>query len=173
MRLQYLLEHPLIHSIYSGIGIDNHHDQPENIEAENTSLSVQPLPGGPGIWDIVVPLNANIVLFTFRSQHLVQDTGAMAGVTGIATRTLQHASSVDIGGATAMVDANKAVFYCKPGGALNLSDKIFSSAGTFITLTDAYLYLLNPTTRVLRTYWTNYGASILTLDARGQISVIG
>jgi hypothetical protein len=173
MRLNEYLKHLLVHSGLSGIGIDDHHDQPEHIPAENTTLSVSPLPGGPGVWDIPVPLEASVVLFSFRSMHDVEMGSAKAGVTGVATRSQLQASSVSIGGDGTLTTASKVTFYCKPAAALNLSDKIFSAAGDFITLSDAYLYLTSPTTRVLRTQWTNYGASYLTLNARGHVAVIG
>lgn len=173
MRPEDFVQHALDHAAYAGIGIDDHHDQPEHIPAENTTLVVPPLPGGPGVWDIAVPLNAAVVLFSFKSMHDLEMLNARSGVTGIATRSSIQASAVSIGGAGTMTTQSEVAFYTKPSAALNLSHKVFSSLGSDISLSDAFLFLTSPTTRVLRTYWTNYSASNQTLSARGHVAVIG
>lgn len=173
MRLKDQLMHSLIHANYINVGIDDHHDQPENIEVINTTLSVPPLPAGPGVWDIAMPFNASVVLFAFRSPRIVETSQARAGVTGIATRNMLEAAAASIGGWTSITTASKVAFYSKPGGALNLSHKIFTGSGNYISLSDIWLAQTGPSTRVLRTQWTNYGFFYYTLDVRGEIQVLG
>jgi len=173
MRVQDQLAHNLAHGNYINVGLDNHHDQPENIEVLNTTLSVSPLPGGPGVWDIAIPFNASILMFSFRGPKVVETSQARAGVTGIATRSSIQTSAASIGGWTSITTANKVAFYSKPGGALNLSHKVFTIAGNYISLSDAWIHQTGPSTRVFRTQWTNYGFSYHTIDVRGEVAVIG
>jgi hypothetical protein len=173
MRLFSPLGHPTDHAGLSNVGIDQHHDQPENIEVVNTSLVVPPLPGDPKEWDIAVPLNAQVVKFSFRSNRTIAEGSAKAGVHGIATRSSLETTTFSLGGnsSTSITAYNAA--YSKRAAAINLSHKIFSSTGDYIALTDAYLTLISASVRVFRTVWTNYGASNYTLNCWGQVQVIG
>lgn len=173
MRLKDSVHHPLDHAGLTNVTADQHHDQPENIEASNTSLQVYPLPGGPDEWDISVPYEANVVLFSLRSNHTCGEGSSKSGVIGIATRSQFEASTVSLGGHGTISSGAYNASYSKKASALNLSHKIFSSAGDDIALTDAYLYATGPSTRVLRLVFTNYGASLLTLNCWAEIQVIG
>jgi len=174
MRLNQPLRHLLSHSAYTNIGVDDHHDRPINIQVSNTVQVIQPLPGGPGVWDISVTLEASVVMFSFRSAHDCEPgAGGKAGVVGIATRNQLDAAAITLGGHGLPATTAYHAAYAKRAAALNLSDKIFSVGGDDIVLTDAYLTLTGPTTRVLRTTWTNYSAGNRTLDVRGQVQVIG
>ena len=171
MRIIEALRHPTAHTSLTNVTVDQHHDQPENIAVSNTSQLIDPLPGGPGIWDIAVPLNANVVTFNFRSIKIVEEGGAKAGVTGIANRNILQPATFSHDGVQA--EEHRGAFYAKTGGALNLSHKVFSSLGDDIALSDMYMLLTSSTTRVLRTYWTNYGVAQRTLSVTGQVQVIG
>lgn len=173
MRLPDPLESPTLHAALTAIGAEDHHLRPDVVEAVNTSLSVAPLPFGPGQWDIAVPLDALVVLFSIRSAHLTEQAGGMAGVTGIATRSSLEASTASLGGHGVLASGAYNAIYAKASAALNLSHKVFSSAGADISLSDAYLTLTGPTTRVLRLLWTNYSAGYRTLNAWAEIGVLG
>lgn len=174
MKLSDLLSHPMSHEPFINVGIDDHHDQPEIIEAVNTSLSVSPLPGGPGVWDIPVPLNAQVVAFSFKAAKATGPGGnGNAGVAGVATRSSIEASALSFADWSQHPIWQLPAFYSKPAASLNLSHKVFTASGEFISLTDIYLTLTGPSTRVLRTEWTNYGFAYYTLNAWGEIAVIG
>jgi len=172
MRLEDYLMRALDHGVYVNVGTHDHHDQPENIEVSNTTLSVQPLPGGPGVWEIDIPDEATLVMFSFRSNHTVANGGAKAGVIGVANDNSLHTTAMGLGGHGTLGTSAYNHVYAKPAAALNLSDKIFSAGGDLISLTEAYITGTVPN-RKLRTEWTNYGASTLTLNCWGQIAVIG
>lgn len=173
MRLHDPLIHPTEHAALTNVGVDDHHDRPENIEVSNTTLVVPPLPGDPGEWDISVPLDAQVVKFSFRSNRTIAEGSAKAGVHGVATRSSLEATTFSLGGPTSAAITAYNACYSKKAAALNLSHKIFSAAGDYIALTDAYLTLVDASTRVLRTRWTNYGASNYTLNCWGEVQVIG
>lgn len=173
MRTQDLLKHALAHSVYSNVGAEDHHIQPSNIEVSNTTLVVAPLPGGPGVWDIPVDYDAVAVMFTFRSNRTVELSNAKAGVTGIATRSSLDASTFSAGGNVSIGQTAYGAIYTKVGAALYLSHKIFDSAGADIALTDIYLTATGPSTRVLRTTWTNFSAGNRTLNVWGEVGVLG
>lgn len=170
MRLQDFLRHAE-HAGLDNVGIDTHHDQPENIEVANTTLVVNPLPADPKNWDITLPDEATVVMFSFRSNHIVAMGGARAGVIGVASTNQLRTTAMTIGGHGTLTLTAYSMVYSKVASALNLSDKIFSSAGDNISLTDAYIITGSPT--VLRTSWTNYSAGNLTLNVWGEIGVIG
>lgn len=173
MRLEDELRHAIDHSVYANIGIDDHHIKPSNIEIANTTLTVYPLPAGPYDLDISVPEDTKAVLFQLRSNRTIELANAKAGVVGIATRSSLQATTASMGGDVSITTTAYAAIYSKVASALNLSHKIFSSAGDDIALTDAYLTLTGPSTRVLRLSWTNYGASIKTLNCWGEAGILG
>jgi len=175
MRLPDPLLHALAHAAYSGVTVDQHHLKPVSVQASNTSLVVPPLPGGPSFWDISVPFAAQAVVFHFASVRYLTDGNGKAGVTGIAnTQQFLAAAAVSIGGkATFMGYGSYSAVYTKASGALQLSDKTFDSTGDFIALTDAWLVATGPSTKVLRTQWTNYGSGNKTLNAYGEVGVLG
>lgn len=174
MRLDDFLRHPKAHTALVDVGIDDHHDQPEVIEESNTVLSVEPLPGGPGVWDIAVPLEASVVLFAFRAAKATGPASVgHAGCAGCATRNSYEAASVSIADWSQFPIHQVQAFYAKRASALNLSHKVFTSSGQYVSLSDAYLTLTGPSTRVFRTLWTNYGASYYTLTAYGLVGVVG
>lgn len=172
MRLRDFIEHPLVHSAFAGIGVDQHHLRPANQQVSNTTLSIDPLPGGPGVWDITVPFDAQVVVFSLRSAHNCAEAGGMSGLIGIADRNSLHTTCADFGEHGTFGTTSYNAIYSKLSGAMNLSDKYFSSASDAIVLTDAYLIATGPVTRVLRTVWTNYGALVRTLAVWGQIGVL-
>lgn len=173
MRLFDPLNHPLEHSVLTNVLEDQHHDRPENIEVANTTLQVYPLPSGPYVWDIAVPLNARVAKFSFRSNRSIAEGGGKAGVHGIATRSILETTTFSLGGNTSLTITAYNACYSKKASAMNLSHKVFSSGGNYICLTDAYLTLISGTERVLRTTWTNYGAAIYTLNCWGEVQIVG
>ena len=174
MRLEGLSEMARVHAALINVGVGDHHDQPSHIVVSNNSLSVSPLPGGPGVWDIAVPYNARAVKFSFRGPHVVVTSDVRAGCHGVASRNQLETSTVSMGGWTTMSATNKVAFYSKKAATMNLSHKVFTVAGQHISLTDAWLYETVPgVTRVFRTQWTNYGYSYYTLDVLGNVAVVG
>jgi hypothetical protein len=177
MRLRDFMEHALDHAAYAAsITVDQHHVKPSSIQVSNTTLVVPPLPGGPGQWDIALPFDAQAVLFNFRSAHLLLGTG-VAGLTGVARRNSPYATDTvvaSLGGDAPFAGyGSYNCIYAKAAGSLQLSHKIFSSAGQDITLTDAWIETTGPTARVLRTWWTNFGAGNRTLNVWGEVAVLG
>jgi hypothetical protein len=174
MRLDDALRHPTTHAALTDVTPDQHHDRPANTEVSNTSLAIAPLPGGPGVWDIAVPVDARVVMFSLRSNRTITpEGGGKAGVLGIATRSQSEASTASLGGHSIFTEASYNAIFTKVAGAMVLSHKVFSSTGIDVALTDAYLVLTAPDTRVLRTTWTNYGAAVATLNCWGEVQVIG
>jgi len=173
MRLIDWLEHPTAHAVLSNVGVDDHHIRPSSVEVSNTTLSVVPVPWGPGQWDIAVPLDAECAIFSFRSIHTTETAGAKAGVYGIANRSSIEASTASLGGHGTLGSTSYNAIYSKAAAALNLSHKVFDSTGGYIALVNAYLTLTGPSTRVLRTEWSNYSASYKTLNAWGEVGVLG
>lgn len=173
MRLPDPLGQPTLHAALTAVGADDHHLRPDVVTASNTTQSIDPLPGGPGVWDIPVDLDAVVVLFSLRSPHVTEQAGGMAGVTGIATRSSLDAASASLGGSGTLSSTSYNAIYTKASGALNLSHKVFASTGADISLTEAHLVLTSATTRVLRLVWTNYSFGKRTLNARAEIGVLG
>jgi len=171
MRPENFLEHALLHSVYDNIGIDDHHDAPENIEIANTTLSVPSLFVGPVNWDISIPEDAIVVAVTLRSNHTVQNGGAKAGVLVIATDEQFAATGMTLGGHGTITSTAYNMVYSKASSDANLSDKIFSNIGTDVSLSQAYI--LNSSGRKLRLEFTNYYASARTLNCWGEVAVIG
>jgi hypothetical protein len=174
MRLRGHREHPGEHAALTGVGVDQHHGRPSNAEVSNTTLTVDPLPGGPGVWDIPVPLDARVVKFSLRSGHTCSEGGGKAGVHGVATRSQLEATTFSLGGHGTIATSAYNACYSKRASAMNLSHKVFSAADTeSLALTEAYLTLTGPTTRVLRLVWTNYGTTVDTLNCWGEVQVVG
>jgi len=169
MRVEDYLEHPTLHSALSNVTADQHHAQPSVMSVSNTTLTVYPLPGGPNDWDISVPYDTIAAVVALRSAHLTEQSGGMAGVLVVVTRSSLEASSFSLGGHGILVSAAYNAIYSKAAAALNLSHKVFSSGGADLALTEAYLTATGPSTRVLRLTWTNYSAGLRTLDARGEV----
>jgi len=172
MRPEDILQHPTLHSALTGVLPDQHHKKPTRVVVSNTSLVVPPLPGGPSNWDIPVDFDAVAVTLNLRSVRTVAEGGGKAGVIGIATRSILEATCASLGGYTSISISGQNSWYSKPGGSLLLSHKVFDSAGGYIALTEAYLTLTGPTTRVLRTTWTNFGSSNKTLSVSGVLGVV-
>lgn len=173
MRTESHIAHLLDHSGLANVTAEQHHIKPSNIEISNTALVVPPLPGGPSDWDISVPYDALVVLFQLRSNHTIELSNAKAGVVGIATRSSLQASTFSVGGHGTITSTAYAAFYSKVASALNLSHKVFDSAGADIALTEAYLTATGPSTRVLRLTWTNYSAGNRTLNVWGELGILG
>ena len=171
MRTRSHLEHPTLHAALTNVLTDQHHRQPSNLSVLNNTLTVYPLPGGPNDWDIPVPLDTVAAIVSLRSAHLTEQAGGMAGVIVVATRSSLDASSFSLGGHGILVSGAYNAIYTKAAAALNLSHKVWSTGGADIALTEAYLTLTGPTTRVLRLTWTNYSAGLRTLDARGEVTL--
>lgn len=169
MRLEDWVEHPTLHSALTNVLPDQHHRRPANLSVLNNTLTVYPLPGGPDDWDIAVPLETVAAVLHLRSAHLTEQSGGMAGVVVVATRSSLDASSFSLGGHGILTSGAYNAIYTKAAAALNLSHKVFSTGGADIALTECYLTLTGPSARVLRTTWTNYSAGLRTLDARGEV----
>lgn len=173
MRVQDPLFHPLDHAGVTNVTPDQHHDAPENVEFSNTSLSCPPLPGGPTNLDVVIPDNANVAKFWLHSVKTVAQGGARAGCFGVCSSNSLRTSTYNTGGhVPSIIFGNYSQVYSKVASALNLSDKVFSSAGDYIALANAFITTSGPN-RVLRFEWTNYGFSTLTLNVWGEIAIIG
>jgi hypothetical protein len=171
-RLEDLLRHPTVHAALTNVQPDQHHDPPSTLEVSNTTLVVQPLPGGPGQWDISVPETTQAAIFSLRSNRTIELSSGKSGITGIATRSSLAAATAGLGGHATISTTAYAHTYAKAGGALYLSAKIFDSAGANIALADCYLTLTGPSTRVLRTTWTNFSAGLRTLNVWGEIILL-
>lgn len=169
------LDDPLMlipdHDSLINVGIDDHHDQPETIEISNTSQTIFPLPGDPGIWLIDLTNKATMVMYTFRSNHNVWLAGAKAGVIGIATTNRFRSTAMTWGGHGTGASTAYNMVYSKAASALNLSDKIFASTGADIALLECYIIPGTPAR--LHTEWINYSAGLRTLNVWGQIAIIG
>lgn len=172
MRLEDTLRHPTLHSALSNVTADQHHLTPGNIQTSNTTLSVAPLPFGPGQWDVSIPYDAQAIVFSLRSNRTIELANAKSGVTGIATRSSLEAATAGLGGHGLIVTTAYAHTYAKAGGALYLSAKIFDSTGSDIALTDAYLTATGPSARVFRTTWTNFAAGYRTLNVWAELLVL-
>lgn len=159
------------HEDLINVGLDDHHDQPENIETSNTTQVIQPLPGGPGVWLINLTDETTVVMYTFRSNWTTWLGTAKAGVIGIATTNQLRSTTMTWGGHGTKNTTSYNMVYSKAAAALNLSDKIFSSTGEHISLTDCYIVPGTPAQ--LRTEWTNYSAALRTLNVWAEIAVIG
>jgi len=167
------LDHPLAHAALTNVTIDQHHIRPSNISVVNTTQSIAPLPGGPDDWDIAIPFDTQVVRLSLRSAWQTDDVGGMGGVHVIAGRTAYlQASSFSQGGPSNWRSGGYFGVFAKPASSLDLSHRIFDSSGK-IALTDVYIAQTGPSTRVLRTSWTNYGASYLTLSAYGEVHIMG
>lgn len=165
-----LMIHP-DHADLLNVGLANHHDQPSHIETSNTSLVVQPLPGGPGVWLINLTDNATLVMFTLRSTHPTWSADAKAGVLGVASTNQLRTTAMTWGGHGTQASTSYNMVYSKAAAALNLTDKVFSSGGADISLTECYIVPGTPAQ--LRTEWTNYSAGLRTLNAWMEISILG
>lgn len=172
MRPDDLLRHPTIHTALSNVSADQHHEAPSNLEVSNTSLSVAPLPFGPGQWDVSVPEDTQAIVFSLRSNKSIELANGKSGVVGVATRSSLEAATAGLGGHGVITTTAYAHTYAKAAAALYLSAKIFSSTGVEIALTDAYLTLTGPSTRVFRTTWTNWAAGYRTLNVWGELLVL-
>ena len=174
MRLPTTLEHPTLHAALTSVGVDQHHREPVNLEVINTTLSISPLPGGPGQWDIAIPFDTLAVVFSFRSPHVTELAGGVAGVVGLATRSQFDAATASLGGHGVIATTAYNATYAKAASALYLSHKVFNtSPGICIALTEIYLATTGPSTRVLRTIWTNFCAGYEVLNVQGEILVLG
>jgi hypothetical protein len=173
MRLQDALAHPRIHAALTNVGVSQHHLRPQNVEVLNITQAMYPVPFGPNVWDIAMPFDAQVVVFSLRSLHTTELGGAKSGVYGIANRSPIQASTVSIGGEGSIGSTSYNAIYSKVSGALNLSHKVFGATGANVSLTNTYLELTGPTTRVLRTWWENYSAGLDTLKCWGDVGVLG
>lgn len=172
MRLQDFLSHPLVHAALENVGPDQHHLRPATIEVANTTQQVYPLPGDPAQWDIPLPDKAHAAMFSLYGPKIIAEGTAKPGVCGVANEDYNGATVVSMGGWTDKITTAYNAVYSRPGGAINLSHKIFTSAGQYISLTLAYV-VTTPSGKVLRLEFTNYGAAIYTLWCKGEVQVLG
>lgn len=172
MRTHGVLEHALDHSVYSNIGGDDHHDAPEGISAVNTSLVVPGIFVGGVNWDISIPDEANVAKVFMRSNKTIQNGGAKAGAIILASDTQFAATGFTWGGYTTIGITAINMVYSKAASAANLTDKIFSSTGADIAVTQAFI-TGSPGSRVLRIEFTNYAFSSRLLNAWVEVAIIG
>lgn len=159
------------HAGATNVGVDDHHIRPSNVEASNTTLSVSPLPGGPGQWDIPLPDDAEAVMFTLRGPLTTHPGGpAKVGVIGVCSRAYLEASTVAFGSPTG--SSNYGAIYSQAAGALYLSDKFFSNTYGELALSEARIVDVTGS-RYLRLEFTNFAAGYRTLDCRAEIGVVG
>ena len=163
---------PRSHAALTNVLAGQHHRAQETQQISNTSLSVSPLPGGPGVWDISVDEDVVAVMLALRSNNTTWVNGFKAGVALLVGRSMLDAAAFGAGGAGSITITSFAHTYAKKAGAVYLSDRIFSDTGDMIALTDAYLTLTAPSTRVLRTTWTNHDASYRTLNVWGEMTLL-
>lgn len=172
MRLDAMLEMAIEHDVYINIGDDDHHEAPQHLEAINTSLSVPSFFVGPVNWDISVPDWVTVCAVTLRSNRTVQNGLAKAGALVIASATQFAATGMTLAGAGSITSTAYNMVYSKAASAINLTDKIFSSTGNDIALSQAYL-TGGAGSRVLRLEWTNYNFTAQTLNVWAEVSLIG
>jgi hypothetical protein len=166
--------HPLAHAALTGVTVDQHHIRPSNIEVANTTLVIDPLPGGPGVWDIAVPLDTIAVVFSFRGLMTTSDGGGKSGLNGVATRNSLEATCISFtAGVGVFIVGSYHAVYSKPAAVANLSHKMWGATGEHVVLRDAWLELTAPTTRVFRTQWINYAGSLQTLKCWGEVQCFG
>ena len=167
------LKHPTQHAALTNVTSEQHHMLPENIPVSNTTQSIPPLPGGPGQWDIPIPFETTMAKLALRSPWQTDDKGGKGGVHALVSDVAYlEATSFSQGGPSSWQSGGYFGVFAKPAASLDLSQRIFDSTGK-IALTDAYITTTGPSTKVLRTTWTNYGASYLTLSAIGEVHVEG
>jgi hypothetical protein len=168
------LRHIFKHSAATNVQPDQHHLCPSTIPIQNTTQSVSPLPGGPGIWDVAVPLNTKYVSLELVSGLQSNDAGGKRGGRWIATRTAWlEATGMSFGGPTNWRSGSYVGAFTKITGGTDVSHRIWTTSGSYIALSDVYLPLTSPTTRVLRMVFTNYGSSNYILTVYGEIEVLG
>jgi hypothetical protein len=172
MRLQSLLEITIDHEDYINVGDDDHHDAPEHLETSNTSLSVPGLLVGPVNWDISVPDWVTVAAITLRSNNTTGLGGGKGGALVIATSNQFAATGMTLGGHGSIGTTSYNMIYSKAASAINLTDKMFSSAGLDVALSQAYL-TGGAGSRVLRLEWTNYNLGAQTLNVYVEVSLIG
>jgi hypothetical protein len=119
-----------------------------------------------------MPYDAQAVMFSLQGGTPIAEGNARPGVIGVASRDSDGASTVSVGGPTSTAITAYCAAYSRPGGAANLSHKIFTTSGWYVSLTNAYLVAIGPSTRVLRLEFTNYGGSNYTLWCKGEIQVM-
>jgi hypothetical protein len=111
------------------------------------------------------------LIFSFRSNNTTAEGGGKAGVIGVANQNQLHTTTASLGGHGSITITAYNAIYSKRAAALNLSHKVFSSTGTDISLTSAYI-LFTGGNWVLRTEWTNYSAGNRTLNVYGEIQLL-
>ena len=162
------------HAAATNVSEDQHHLRPSNISISNTTQSIEPAPGGPGIWDVSVPFDANVAVLTLRANWPTNDQGGHGGGTWRVTRTAYlEASGFSHWGPSSWQNGGYFGFFCKPANSIDLSHKVFTASGAYVALRDAYLAQTGPSTRVLRMSWFNYGSSYYTLYAVGEVEILG
>lgn len=171
MRLTEEVLRPKEHDALTNVQNDDHHEPPTNLEVSNTTQVVAPLPGGPGQWDIALPHEVQSVMFSFRSANTTAEGGGKAGVIGVANQNSLHTTTASLGGHGSITITAYNAIYSKRAAALNLSHKVFDSAGADISLTAAYIIEVTGTW-YLRTEWTNYSAGNRTLNVYGEIQLL-
>lgn len=168
------LLHAFKHSVATNITIDQHHLRPSNISISNTTQAIEPLPGGPGEWDVPVPFDAKVARLTLRADWQTNDQGGEGGGHWVVTRTAYlDATGFDYAGPVGWQSGAYISCFAKPAASLDLSHRIYTASGPYVALTDAYLAQTGATTRVLRMSFTNYGAAYYTLHAVGEVEILG
>jgi len=174
MLAQSPIRHVFKHSAATNILPEQHHLRPSIIPISNVVQQIEPLPGGPGVWDVAVPFDANIATIDLVSGWQANDVGGQRGGHWTATRTAWlEATGISFGGPTNWRNGSYVGVFSKVANALDISHRIWTTSGQYVALTDAYLYQTGPSTRVCRMVFTNYGGSYYTLTAYGQIGIIG
>lgn len=168
------LLHVLKHAAATNVLPDQHHLRPSSISIANTTQSIEPLPGGPGVWDVAVPFDAKVARLTLRADWQTNDEGGEGGGHWIVTRTAYlEATGLNQSGPATWQSGSYFGFFAHPAASLDLSHKIYTPSGPYIALTDAYLAQTGASTRVLRMTFTNYGAAYYTLHAVGEVQILG
>jgi len=171
VRLQSHLEHPTVHAALTNVLHGQHHSRPDGLSFSDNSLTVYPQPFGPNALDITVPYETKAAVVSLRSPHVTEMAGGVAGAVLIVTRLSTEATGMSLGGHGVLATGSYNAIYSKAASAINLTHKVFSSAGGHISLTDILLYATGASTRVLRMWWTNYDPAIKTLDVIGEAAL--
>lgn len=168
------IRHVFKHAALTNVQSDQHHLPPEGIPIQNTTQSVPPLPGGPGYWQISVPFDTNYAGVSLVSGWQSNDVGGKRGGRWLVTRNQwQDATGMSWGGSTAWRNSCYVGMFSRVAGSLEVSHRIWTLSGLYISLTDAVITQTGPSSRVLQLEFTNYGASSYTLTVYGEIMVMG
>ena len=127
------------------------------------------------MWDVAVPYDATFVQVDLISGWQSNDYGGNRGASYLVNRTAWlDATGMSLGGPTNWRTGSYVGFFSKVASNLEISHRIWTTSGQYVSLIDLYLATTGPTTRVLRMVFQNYGAAYYPLNIPGgSIGVLG